>query len=66
MSSSQQIVPYNSASSAKSLTVEFRPSGKSFIYIKNNSGPKTVPWGTPDVVATGADDLEICRSGADN
>ena len=56
MSSSQQIVPYNSASSAKSLTVAFRPSGKSFIYIKNNSGPKTVPWGTPDVVTTGADD----------
>ena len=27
VSSSQQIVPYNSASSAKSLTVEFRPSG---------------------------------------
>jgi len=25
------------------------------MYIKNSSGPKTVPWGTPDVVATGAD-----------
>ena len=56
MSSSQQIVPYNNASSAKSLTVELRLSGKSFIYIKNSSGPKTVPWGTPDVVTTGADD----------
>jgi len=21
----------------------------SFIYSKNNSGPKTVPWGTPEV-----------------
>ena len=26
------------------------------MYIKNNNGPKTVPWGTPDVVTTGADD----------
>ena len=56
MSLSQQIVPYNSASSGKSLTVEFRPSGKSFIDIKTSSGPKTVPWGTPDVVTTGAED----------
>ena len=46
-----------SAKSAKSLAVELRPSGKSFIYIKNSSGPKTVPlWGTPDVATTGADD----------
>ena len=56
MSSSQQIVPYNRASSAKSLTVELRSSGESFLYIKNSSGPRTVPWGTPDVVTAGADD----------
>ena len=56
MSSSQKIVPHNSASLAKSLTIEFTPSGKPFIYIKNNSGPKTVHWGTPDVVTTGVDD----------
>ena len=40
----------------KSSGREFRPSGKSIIYIKNNSGPKTIPWGTLDVVTTGADD----------
>ena len=42
-SSSQQIVPYNSASSARSLTVELRPSRKSFIYIKNSNGPNPSP-----------------------
>ena len=42
-SSSQQIVPYNSASSAKSLTVELRPSRKSFTYIKNSNGPNPSP-----------------------
>ena len=41
----------------ESLTVELRPSGKSFIYSKNSSGPRTVPWGTPDVVTTGADEV---------
>ena len=44
-SSSKQIVPYDNASSAKILTVELRPSGKSFIYIKNSNSPKTVRWG---------------------
>ena len=41
----------------ESLTVELRPSGKSFKYSKNSSGPRTVPWGTPDVVTTGADEV---------
>ena len=41
----------------ESLTAELRPSGKSFIYSKNSSGPRTVPWGTPDVVTTGADEV---------
>ena len=41
----------------ESLTVELRPSGKSFIYSKNSSGPRTVPWGTPDVVTTGTDEV---------
>ena len=40
----------------ESLTVELRPSGKSFIYSNNSNGPKTVPWGTPDVATTGVDD----------
>ena len=56
MTSSQQIVSFYNASSAKRLTVESRRSGKSFIYIKYSSGPKTVPWGTPDVVTMGTDD----------
>ncbi|CAH3191186.1 unnamed protein product, partial [Porites evermanni] len=50
------IAPYDNASSAQSLTVELRPLGKSFIYIKNSNSPKTVRWGTPDVVTTGAND----------
>ena len=37
------------ASSAKSLTGDCTLSGKSFIYIKKSNGPKTVPWGTPEV-----------------
>ena len=40
-------------SSAKSLRVLCcKYSGKSFIYIRKRIGPRTVPWGTPDV--TGA------------
>ena len=40
-------------SSAKSLSVLCcKYSGKSFIYIRKRIGPRTVPWGTPDV--TGA------------
>ena len=34
-------------SSANILHIDFKPSGKSFIYIKNNKGPKTEPCGTP-------------------
>ena len=41
-SSSQQIIPYDNASSAKSLTVALRPLGKSVISIENSNGPKTV------------------------
>ena len=40
----------------RSLTVELRRSGESFIHIKNSNGPKTVPWGTPDVVTPVADE----------
>ena len=35
-------------SSAKILHIETSPSGRSFMYIKNNSGPSTEPCGTPD------------------
>src|SRR6056300_1027018 len=36
-------------SSAKSLIDDFIASGRSFIKMRNNIGPKTVPWGTPDL-----------------
>jgi hypothetical protein len=35
---------YNKQSSAKSLTLQFTCSGKSFINNKNKVGPKTVPF----------------------
>ena len=36
-------------SSANSLTLEVTTLGKSLIYIKNSRGPKTAPWGTPEI-----------------
>ena len=35
------------ASSAKSLVVDGNPQVRSLIYIKENKGPKTDPWGVP-------------------
>ena len=37
-------------SSAKSRTFVVRPSERSFIYIKNNNGPRIDPCGTPDSI----------------
>ena len=34
-------------SSAKILNIEINPSGRSFVWIKNNSGPNTDPSETP-------------------
>ena len=34
-------------SSAKILHIEINPAGKSLIQIKNKSGPRTEPCGTP-------------------
>ena len=31
--------------------------GKSFKYTRNNNGPSTVPWGTPDVTGLVSDEL---------
>ena len=31
--------------------------GKSFMYTRNNNGPSTVPWGTPDVTGLVSDEL---------
>ena len=36
--------------SANILHIDIIPSGKSFIYIKDNRGPNTDPWGTPDFI----------------
>ena len=34
-------------SSANSLALDDKPSGKSLIQIKKSNGPKIDPWGTP-------------------
>ena len=38
---------YSGVSSANTLYIDFKPSSKPFIQIKNNKGPKTELWGTP-------------------
>ena len=38
--------------SAKRRTFDLTDDGKSLIYIKNKCGPRTVPWGTPDLTST--------------
>jgi len=43
---------YSRESSAKRRQVEDTHSGRSLIKIRNKSGPRTMPWETPDV--TGA------------
>ena len=47
-------VLYRRQSSANSLSLELTLEGRSLMYTKNKSWPRTVPWGTPDV--TGAVD----------
>ena len=37
------------------MVVEETMLGKSFMKSKNNNGPSTVPWGTPDVTDAGDD-----------
>ena len=32
---------------------------KSFMYIKNKSGPKTDPWGTPQVIEAMSEDTPL-------
>ena len=48
----ERILRYSRQSSAKSLTWDDTTSGRSLIWIKNKSGPKTVPWGTPESTVT--------------
>jgi hypothetical protein len=39
------------------ILLSFIVLGKSLMYIGNNSGPKTEPWGTPSVIFFHADEL---------
>ena len=53
-SSVHLICLYNMQSSANSLIVEcLMTSGRSFMYIENSMGPRTVPCGTPEVTGIG-------------
>ena len=44
---------YTTQSSAKRLTLEFSPTGKSLMYMRKSRGPNTLPWGTPDSTSAG-------------
>ena len=46
---------YIRQSSANILVVEDTAAGKSLMDTRNNSGPSTVPCGTPDVTLAGVD-----------
>ena len=47
-------------SSAKSLIVEcWIQSGRSLTYTRKRSGPKTVPWGTPEVTEIGEEEMPL-------
>ena len=43
------IFRYNALSSANSLILEVRLFSMSLMYVRNRSGPRAVPWGTPNV-----------------
>ena len=49
------IVNYTAVSSEYSLTSEWMFSGRSLIYKRNKIGPKTEPWGTPDMTGISDD-----------
>ena len=54
-------VRFTAVSSANSLTCELIFSGRSFMYNKNKIGPRTEPWGTPDVTGI-SDDFSPSRA----
>ena len=54
-------VKYTAVSSANSLTCEVIFSGRSFMYSRNKIGPRTEPWGTPDVTGI-SDDFSPSRA----
>ena len=49
-------VRYTAVSSANNLTWDWMFSGRSLMYNKKRSGPRTEPWGTPEVTLTSSDD----------
>ena len=48
----ERIVRYSKQSSAKSLAWDFTLAGRSFMWHRNNIGPRTVPCGTPEPTVT--------------
>jgi hypothetical protein len=50
------ILLYRRHSSANSLVVDLTDDSKSLLKSRNNRGPRTVPWGTPDETVL-ADDV---------
>lgn len=49
VSASVVMVLYRRQSSANNLALDFTLKGISLMYAKKSSGPRTIPWGTPDV-----------------
>ena len=47
-SASERMGRYTRQSSANSRTCESTTLGRSFMWSRNNSGPRTVPWDTPE------------------
>ena len=54
-SSKPPIVRYTAVSSTKSRTCDDSFSGSSFLNTRNRIGPKTEPWGTPELTGTDLD-----------
>ena len=46
---------YKTQSSAKRRTDDLIFSGRSLIKMRNRTGPRTDPWGTPDRTGTGSE-----------
>ena len=54
-SASEVMGRYMRQSSANRHTWELTTDGRSFIWHKNNKGPNTVPWGTPERTGAGGE-----------